>query len=91
MFNCLLRQIAYEPMTWEQVNSFHHVDVVRTGQRNWTLSISQAADLLGFSFSQSSPGFTEDGLGKRKCPVCGSCVKEHSHVDVRGSRSEWAD
>lgn len=47
--------------------------------------------LLAFSFSLSSPGFTEDGPGKRQCPVCGSCVEEHSHVDVRGSRSEGAD
>ncbi len=41
-------------------------------------SISKTADLLGFSRTKISLGFTENGPKKRKYPVSGSCVDENS-------------
>ncbi len=59
------------------------------GARRAGLSISETADLLGFSRSTIS-GFTENGPKKRKYPVSGSCVDENALLmsEVRG---EWAD
>ncbi len=49
------------------------------------LSISKTADLLGFSRTTVSIGFTENGLKKRKYPVSRSCVDKNALMsEVRG-------
>ncbi len=55
------------------------------GVRRTGLSISETADLLGFSHTTISR-FTENGLKKRKYPVSGSCVDEDALLmsEVRG-------
>ncbi len=30
LFNCLVTQIANQPITWQQLNAFRHLDVVKT-------------------------------------------------------------
>ncbi len=29
LFNCLVTQIANQPITWQQLNTFRHLDVVK--------------------------------------------------------------
>ncbi len=58
----------------EDLSDFEHGMVV--GARRAGLSISETADLLGFSHTTISR-FTENGPKKRKYPVSGSCVDEN--------------
>jgi len=59
------------------------------GARWASLSISQSAQLLGFSHTTISIGFTKNGV-KREKKLCGSTVGENTSLmlEVRG---EWAD
>jgi len=59
------------------------------GARRAGLSISQSAQLLGFS-QQPFLGFIKNGVKREKHPVCGSPVGENAlmMLEVRG---EWAD
>ncbi len=62
------------------------------GARRTGLSISNTADLLGFSHTTISR-FTENGPKKRKYPVSGSCVDENALVmsEVRGEWTDWLE
>ncbi len=55
------------------------------GARRAGLSISETADLLGFSHTTISRVY-RNGLKKRKYPVSGSCVDENALLmsEVRG-------
>ena len=60
------------------------------GARRAGLSISETADLLGFSL-QPSLGFTENGPKKNKYPVSGSSVGGNALLmpEVRGEWPDW--
>ncbi len=60
------------------------------GVRRAGLSISKTADLLGFSHTTISIGFTENGPKKKQYPVNGSCVDENAFL-ISEVRGEWAD
>ncbi len=66
------------------LSDFEHEIVVFA--RRGGLSISKTADLLGFSRTTVSIGFTENGQKKRKYPVSGSCVDKNALLmsEVRG-------
>ncbi len=60
------------------------------GDRRTGLSMSQTADLLGFSHTPSL-GFTENGSGKREnIQRAASCVDEHVLL-ISEDRGEWTD
>jgi len=48
------------------------------------LSISRSAQLLGFSRTAISIGFTKNGVKREKHPVWGSPVGENALFDARG-------
>ncbi len=62
------------------------------GVRRTGLSISETADLLGFSHTTISR-FTENGTKKRKYPVSASCVDENALLmsEVRGEWTDWLE
>ncbi len=64
--------------------------VMVLGGRRPGLSIYWSTELLEFSHTQLSLGFTENGPKDRKYPVSSSCVDEKALLmsEVRG---EWAD
>jgi len=63
--------------------------ILRIGARRTGQSVSQFAQLLGFSLKPFL-GFTKNGVKREKHPVCGSPVGENAllMLEVRG---EWAD
>ncbi len=52
LFNCLVTQIANQPITWQQLNAFRHLNVVRT--TSW--SSTAAEDLTGCRSCQLRTG-----------------------------------
>ncbi len=107
LFNCLVTQIANQPITWQQLNAFRHLDVVKTTcwssnrasergrkgfKRLWTwngcwcrragLSISQTADLLGFSHTTRRT-LKQMGSSSRRPHRCRSCQLRTGHGEWR--------
>ncbi len=62
------------------------------GARRTGLSISQTADLLGFSHTTISRVYRERSE-KRKYPVSSSCVDENALLmsEVRGEWTDWLE
>ena len=56
------------------------------GDRQGGLSISETADLLGFSHARQSQEFAENGVKNKKHPVSSSSVGRNSVVNERGQR-----
>ncbi len=100
LFNCLIRQIANQPITWQKLNAFRHLDEERgflvTLNVEWSLVpdgpdwVFQKLQIYWDIHTQPFLGLTEYGQKKRKYIVSGSCVDKNTLLmsEVRG---EWAD
>ncbi len=59
LFNCLVTQIANQPITWQQLNAFRHLDVVKTC---WSSTEHQNGEERGFKWLNVEWLLVPDGL-----------------------------
>lgn len=85
MFNCLFAQIVYQPITWQKLNKYRQLDVLKTAEVQndctwygyWSVSISQL--LVDWDFhNPPSLGFTENVSNEQYYTVSGICVAENA-------------
>ncbi len=60
LFNCLVTQIANQPITWQQLNAFRHLDVVKT--TCWSSNRSSERGRKGFKWLNVEWLLVSDGL-----------------------------